>query len=274
MIKLSPSSRAYNPPQRSEVIMDSIDISKYQKAEEPLKTVLRNELVRQALPLVHKIVGKLAKRSTRREDLEDQVQAGLIGITKALDKFDPARGISFSTYAAWWIKDEWQGAMHRSQVISTPRRNAGIPYETYKKMEAIEKNFGRAATAEDLGVSQEEFELWRQWPATVSINETVKTVKTMDESGVSEVFLHSNERVGRAQDQTPLADELYESRECESILDRALQALDPTSREVVEALFIRGEKYAQVSERLGMTIHKTREVAITSLAQLRAAVTG
>lgn len=62
----------------------------------------RTELVERNLRLVL----DLARRSRPRDehDLMDRIQAGALGLMRAVDKFDPDKGFRLSTYATWWIK--------------------------------------------------------------------------------------------------------------------------------------------------------------------------
>jgi hypothetical protein len=43
----------------------------------------------------------------RGVELQDLIQEGLLGLLRAVDKFEPARGFKFSTYAHWWIRQVW-----------------------------------------------------------------------------------------------------------------------------------------------------------------------
>lgn len=62
----------------------------------------RNELVERNLRLVL----DLARKSRPRDehDLFDRIQAGVAGLIRAAEKFDPDRGFRFSTYATWWVR--------------------------------------------------------------------------------------------------------------------------------------------------------------------------
>ena len=63
----------------------------------------RNELVSHNLKLVISIVKKY-HHSTKTLDFLDLIQAGNIGLIKAVEKYNPDLGYKFSTYATWWIK--------------------------------------------------------------------------------------------------------------------------------------------------------------------------
>ncbi|WEV78741.1 sigma-70 family RNA polymerase sigma factor [Janibacter cremeus] len=54
--------------------------------------------------LVNKIARQFLPRATTSMDFEDMRQAGLLGLMRAVDKFDHTLGLKFSTYATWWIK--------------------------------------------------------------------------------------------------------------------------------------------------------------------------
>ncbi|HYV59726.1 MAG TPA: sigma factor, partial [Acidimicrobiia bacterium] len=57
---------------------------------------LRDELVEDHSPLAHFLAGRFANRGESRDDL---VQVALVGLFKAVERFDPGRGLQFSTFA-------------------------------------------------------------------------------------------------------------------------------------------------------------------------------
>jgi RNA polymerase primary sigma factor len=65
--------------------------------------------------LVHFFVGKIVSRE--HPLYEDLIQEGLIGLMRAVDRFDPSRGVMFSTYAKYWI---------RAYVLLYLRKNNGV----------------------------------------------------------------------------------------------------------------------------------------------------
>lgn len=74
-----------------------------------------------------RLVRKVASRfRTRHLSPEDLVQEGLIGLNRAIDKFDPARGFAFSTYSMWWVRQAIRRAIDNAEhAIRVPGEAAG-----------------------------------------------------------------------------------------------------------------------------------------------------
>ena len=104
------------PPRRAELF------TRLAKAEHGTAVwqTLRDELVRRHLPLVHFLVRRFRGRG---EPLDDLVQVATIGLIKAVDRFDPERGIEFSTYATPTVVGEVKRHFRdRGWAIRVPRR--------------------------------------------------------------------------------------------------------------------------------------------------------
>ncbi len=90
----------------------------------------REELITANLRLVVSI----AKRFVRPNmPLADAIQSGNIGLMKAVERFDPARGFKFSTYATWWIRQAI------SRAVADESRNIRLPAHTVEHVSRIRR---------------------------------------------------------------------------------------------------------------------------------------
>ncbi|NQU43488.1 FliA/WhiG family RNA polymerase sigma factor [bacterium] len=119
----------------------------------------RNAMVEEYLPLVKYVAGRIAGRLPSHVEIDDLINAGVIGLIDAIDKFDATRKIKFKTYAEFRVK----GA-----ILDELRALDWVPRSTRQKASRIEKAFteleqqlGRVASdhevVEFMGVSFDQY---------------------------------------------------------------------------------------------------------------------
>jgi len=95
--------------------IDGSPLLTFEKEQELGRRIVENNdpLAREQFVLSNlRLVVNIAKRyANRGMSLGDLIEEGNIGLIKAVDYFDPDRGVRFSTYAAWWIKQSIKRAL-------------------------------------------------------------------------------------------------------------------------------------------------------------------
>ncbi len=118
----------------------------------------RDSLVHLHLPLVEHCARRFRNRG---EPLEDLVQVGTIGLIKAVDRFDPARGLEFSTYATPTVIGEIKRHFRdKGWAIRVPRRLQELRLRIGATTQELTQTLGRSPTprelAESIGCTVEE----------------------------------------------------------------------------------------------------------------------
>ena len=107
-----------------------------------------DRLVQRALPLVVRTARRYAGQDV---ELADLIQEGVLGLLRAVERFDVSRGVPFSAYAGWWLRQALQ------QVIAEQSRSLRVPthvlwdiHHIREARDEIRRESGREAGAVDL----------------------------------------------------------------------------------------------------------------------------
>jgi len=119
----------------------------------------KQRMVECNMRLVVSIARKYAKVGVNIQDL---VQEGSLGLSRAAGKFDPSRGFKFSTYASWWIQQAvFRSIAYHSRTIRLPVHIHNLLQSSRKARKVLTQNLGRPPTndeiALELGMSAEKF---------------------------------------------------------------------------------------------------------------------
>ena len=126
----------------------------------------RNRMIKENLRLVVCIAKPYQARIQRSSALEfaDLLQVGTIGLIRAVEKFDPALGYSFSTYASWWIR---QSIRREIEAAGSSIRLSGRQQQMRLKAHFAPPGLSQAELADYLDLDQRQLkELQEAWRAS------------------------------------------------------------------------------------------------------------
>ena len=103
----------------------------------------RQQMIEGNLRLVLSVVQRFAQRG---ENLDDLFQVGCIGLIKAIDNFDPAQNVRFSTYGVPMIIGEIRRFLRDNNALRVSRSLRDTAYKAMQARETLEKQLGREPT--------------------------------------------------------------------------------------------------------------------------------
>ena len=203
----------------------------------------------------------------QRMEFADLIQAGNLGLINAADKFDPARGTRFSTYATWWIRH------FIVRCIVTQSRTIRIPEHLFESVDKILRTSRRLM--ETLGRDPTEAEL------AEALNMTVENVRKLLLLAREPLSLDAP---GGDEEDDPLANiipaetgdpaELTEARMMARQVRELLPALTPQERQVLDLRYGlrdgRPRSLESVGKELRLTRERIRQIENKALQKLKA----
>jgi RNA polymerase sigma-B factor len=223
---------------------------------------LRDELVEEHAPLAHFLASRFANRGEQRDDL---VQVALVGLFKAVERFDPGRGLQFSTFATPTILGELKRHFRdRGWAVRVPRRVQELHLQLGRIVSALGQEEGRSPTpaevAERAGVSEE---------AVLEAMEAGSLYRLVSLDGSVTPDDEGGELASCLGDDDPE----FERIEHRSEIDELLEALPARERRIVELRFFESMTQSEIAERVGVSQMHVSRLLTRSLERLRAEAT-
>ncbi|WP_432513674.1 SigB/SigF/SigG family RNA polymerase sigma factor [Kineococcus sp. SYSU DK001] len=220
---------------------------------DPERSRLREELTRRHLPLAEHLANRFLGRGEPQDDL---VQVATIGLLKALDRFDPARGVPFGAYAVPTMLGEIKRHFRdRGWAMRVPRRVQEAGRQLADAREALTQELGRAPTVTELAQRT-----GRETDDVVEVLESANAYSTLPLDTGSP----TSPALALGSDDEALGN--VENREA---LRPLLAALPARERRILALRFVRGLSQAQIAAEVGISQMHVSRLLSRTLAQLR-----
>ena len=222
-------------------------------------SLLRDQLVAAHLGLAEYLARRFANRG---EPLDDLFQVASLGLIKAVDRFDPTRGVEFSTYATHTIVGELKRHFRdKGWAVRAPRRMQELYLRLGKVVATLGQELGRSPTIAELAaeVQVSEEEVLEALEAGQAYRSTSLDAPTGGEDGET-----LGARLGGE-------DASMEDAESRATLSPLLAQLPPRERLILHLRFFDGLTQSEIATRLGISQMHVSRLLARSVSQLRSA---
>jgi RNA polymerase sigma factor for flagellar operon FliA len=202
---------------------------------------LRNRLVLQYAPLVKYVAGRLRTRMPESVDQDDLVSDGVLGLMDAIERFEPARGLSFQTFAVPRI---------RGAIIDGMRSMDFVPRSVRDKLRVISR--ARVALEERLERAPEDTEVATE--AGIPVQQVRDLLRQANSN-------HANlDDFDLADELSSAADHRVEQGDVNASLMKVVDQLRERDQIVIALYYYEGLTLAEIGRVLGVTESRVSQV--------------
>ena len=217
----------------------------------------RERMVEGNLRLVLSVVQRFAQRGANMDDL---FQVGCIGLIKAIDHFDPAQPVRFSTYGVPMIIGEIRRFLRDNNTLRVSRSLRDTAYRAMQCREVLEKRLGREPTmgevAKEAGLDRREVTA-----ALESVVEPVSLEEPVYSDGGDAMYLIDQVRDPEGEDSWISGLEFRQK----------VAQLSPREKRIMELRYLQGMTQTQVAQEIGISQAQVSRLEKGALSQFRSA---
>lgn len=213
---------------------------------------LRDEVVRAYLPAARSVARKFAGRGVEEDDL---FQVASLAMVKALERFDPEKGVKFVSYVIPSMVGEVRNYFRDSaRLIRLPRRGVQLAAQVNRARGELEQALGRSPRADEIADRL--------------------NVRLEDVLEALEIYNHRTISLDSEDEETPIEnfvgaeDAALEAFETSEQLAGAMSALSERERSVIRMRFFENLSQRQIAEKLNlsqMTVSRVERQALDAL---------
>ncbi|MFH8217577.1 RNA polymerase sigma factor SigF [Streptomyces sp. NPDC018057] len=226
----------------------------------PEYSYARNTLIEMNMSLVRFAAGRYRSRSP--EEMEDIVQVGMIGLIKAIDRFEISREVEFTSFAVPYIVGEIKRFFRdTSWAVHVPRRLQEARVHLAQATEELRSRMGRTPSTRELA-------------ELMSLSEAEVVEARIASNGYRAASLDAALSTGD-DSETPLADFIGFDDAALALVEDfhalapVIAALDERDRQIIHMRFVEELTQAQIGERLGVSQMHVSRLLSRCLTRLR-----
>jgi RNA polymerase sigma-B factor len=218
----------------------------------------RNELIEAHRPLATHLARRYANRG---EPLDDLVQVAFVGMLKAVERFDPDRGLEFSTFATATVDGELKRHFRdKTWSVRVPRRSQELHLRLAPTVALLTQRLGHAPRipeiAQELGIREDE------------VLEAMEVGGAYRSASLDAAGSEGRDSIGLAERLGAL-DGNFDLAEHRVVIERALEALPERERTIIRLRFFDDLTQSEIAEQVGVSQMHVSRLLARSLADLR-----
>lgn len=257
------SSLVARPQLRSAQPVDDLQLL-FESWQNDRDKLARETLVRRFTPLARGLARRYDRSS---EPFDDLFQVAMLGLVKAIDRFDFERGNAFASFAVPTILGEMRRYFRDAGWgVHVPR---GLQERALKVSDAqheLTRTHGHSPTVCELATYLE--------LSTEEVNEALQTARSYDVLSLDAPRRTDDGETHAYADSIGKIDDRYELIELDATLSSALRELPARERAILRLRFIEELTQTQIAERVGISQMQVSRVLRRSLDRLRALADG
>jgi RNA polymerase sigma-B factor len=215
----------------------------------------RDPLVTSHLGLAHQLARRFANRGESHDDL---VQVASLALVRAAERFDPERGVAFSTFAAASMIGELKRHFRdRGWAVRAPRRIQELVLEIGRTIDRLGHELGRTPTVSELAneIGASEDAVLEALEASQNYRASSLDARRFEGQSLAETLGSEDEEFTRIDNYSALA--------------RAMQTLSARDRSIIQMRFMEGLTQSEIAERFGVSQMQISRLLATCLRRLR-----
>ena len=228
----------------------------------------REQVIRDNVAIVRHVVGRITMHLPNNVDREDLISAGILGLIKAVDRFDPGRGVKFETYATTVV---------RGEVMESLRAKDWAPRSMRRKLRALAEVIAQlegrllrapeeAEVAEAMGMEVDEYHRFLSAASAATVG-SIEELLTGEEP-----YETADQAPGETSDDFADPCTVIEKSELRRMVAEAVLALPERERTVISLYYEQELTLKEIGEIMGVTESRICQIHTQATARLRASI--